>query len=359
MDYENKLKEIINSGNTPFADIDILVKYFPELKENEDEKIRKSIIHLVTISYENGGLALQKWEKESMLAWLEKQGESIRIKKGKNYLCTKTHKYAGTEWIEGVKYYSPEDYSLVNQGCTYYCPKYSKEEHNNFFKEVEYDGCLEVDKIEPKFKVGDFIKHNKANIICKVISVNSGSYYVENIETNGGIELFNAEQNFKLWTIQDAKNGDILTYKNDDVEWILIYQYYIIPESRDVPRDALKYHALFTGTDFYDSGIHGLTSENYASCFIPATKEQRDLFFQKMKEAGYMWDEEKKELRRIEKQKEPMVEKCGDWSDVRYMSILQELHFLKSLVEYEQYINKEDISKNIEWLESLKHRIKK
>jgi hypothetical protein len=34
----------------------------------------------------------------------------------------------------------------------------------------------------------------------------------------------------------------------------------------------------------------------------PATKEQRDLLFSKMREAGYEWDENKKELRKIEKQ---------------------------------------------------------
>ena len=32
----------------------------------------------------------------------------------------------------------------------------------------------------------------------------------------------------------------------------------------------------------------------------PASKEQRDLLFQKMKEAGYEWDAEKKELKKIE-----------------------------------------------------------
>jgi hemerythrin superfamily protein len=46
-----------------------------------------------------------------------------------------------------------------------------------------------------------------------------------------------------------------------------------------------------------------------------------------------------------------------DWGDDRYMSILQELYFLKSLDEYEQCINKEDIIKNIEWLKSLKQRM--
>ncbi len=35
----------------------------------------------------------------------------------------------------------------------------------------------------------------------------------------------------------------------------------------------------------------------------PATKEQRDLLFQKMEEAGYEWDGEKKELKKIEPKK--------------------------------------------------------
>ena len=33
--------------------------------------------------------------------------------------------------------------------------------------------------------------------------------------------------------------------------------------------------------------------------FYPATKEQCDILFQKMKESGYMWDSEKKELIKI------------------------------------------------------------
>ena len=32
----------------------------------------------------------------------------------------------------------------------------------------------------------------------------------------------------------------------------------------------------------------------------PATKEQRELLFKKMKEAGYEWDSDKKELRKID-----------------------------------------------------------
>ena len=37
--------------------------------------------------------------------------------------------------------------------------------------------------------------------------------------------------------------------------------------------------------------------KNFNNYGTPATKEQRDLLFQKMKEAGYEWDAEKKELK--------------------------------------------------------------
>ena len=115
---------------------------FPELKESEDEKSKKWILEYL---YDGLRKSDEQFKDHfrTAIAWLEKQDVSIKIKKGKNYLCTKTHKYAGVEWVEGVKYYSPENYSLVNQGCTYYCPKYSKEEHIDCFIEVEYDGCLE------------------------------------------------------------------------------------------------------------------------------------------------------------------------------------------------------------------------
>ena len=73
MDYKEKLKAIINSDNTPFVDIDTFLKYFPELKESEDEKIRKELIthcrntRCVT---EEGAERIATW-----ISWLEKQGE--------------------------------------------------------------------------------------------------------------------------------------------------------------------------------------------------------------------------------------------------------------------------------------------
>ena len=54
---------------------DVAEKYFPELKESEDEKIRKRLIELVKQSSD----LLYPPNQKSMLAWLEKQGEKEKF----------------------------------------------------------------------------------------------------------------------------------------------------------------------------------------------------------------------------------------------------------------------------------------
>lgn len=157
---------------------------------------------------------------------------------------------------------------------------------------LEYKDGEIVESQRPKFHEGDFIKHNKANLICKVISVNSNSYYVENIKTSGRIELFNAEQNFHLWTIEDAKDGDVLAAK----ECYVIF--------KEIDGLNIKCHCTYHYMGF-NTSFHINTLQN-KTAFQPATKEQRDLLFQKMEENGYEWDNEKKELKKIEKTR-PML----------------------------------------------------
>ena len=300
MDKQEAIKILKNFHDTSalFSVRTALETVFPELKESEDELewlkrfIQEEAYSLSMDIRDNEDRSKLKKLQRS-LEWLEKQGESIKIKKGKNYLCTKTHKYAGVEWIEGVKYYSPEDYSLINQGCTCYCPKCSKEEHNNFFKEVEYDGCLEkqgnekpADKIEPKFKVGDWILYSGDHYegVRHITKINEKGYYIERNGLPHGIIPFNHEICMRLWTIQDAKDGDVLV---DDCGNVLIYQ---------EPSTDSYYHSycycneiVFIG----QGGSHGIEHSH------PATQRQRELLFQKMDEAHYEWNAEKKELKKI------------------------------------------------------------
>lgn len=82
-------KELLACGSTDCDAARQIFRLFPELKENEDEKIRKEIIsfiqdHIDEINLQVSGdydtrdkedIALQEWCKRS-LAWLEKQGTS-------------------------------------------------------------------------------------------------------------------------------------------------------------------------------------------------------------------------------------------------------------------------------------------
>ena len=79
MDYEKKYKDAIpyikDLIEHNVISKESAGKYFPELKENEDERIREEIIATIHLYY---GEPLEDGAKE-MIAWLEKQGEQGKI----------------------------------------------------------------------------------------------------------------------------------------------------------------------------------------------------------------------------------------------------------------------------------------
>ena len=82
MDYKEKLKAIINSKKTPFVDINTFLKYFPELAESDDERIRKEIVEYIKIQQrviKDEGHIQQANDIEKWLVWLKKQGEQKEI----------------------------------------------------------------------------------------------------------------------------------------------------------------------------------------------------------------------------------------------------------------------------------------
>ena len=215
---------------------------FPELKESEDERIRKGIIELVKQSSE----VLNKQNQKDMIAWLEKQSE-----------VTKTSDQ----------------------------------------------------KLKPKFRVGDWITDGYGGGQITSIEDNYPCYKIANFM--GGISSsipFTVQDEFHLWTIQDAKDGDALATEDENftIPFIAIY--------KSLGRDNLTFNShFFIGFDgnFYE-GEDGHTIEG----IHPATKEQRDLLYSKMKQEGFEWNAEKKELKKIEQKPVDKVGpkfKAGDW----------------------------------------------
>ena len=145
-----------------------------------------------------------------------------------------------------------------------------------------------IDKVEPKFKVGDWLTSNYSffpNPI-KIVDASDTSYITENIEGfRIALTIGYIDKNYHLWTVQDAKEGDVLAAH----ECLVLFK----------EIDGLNircYGAYYMGLN----PRFGVDTLQNKDAFYPVTKEQRDLLFKKMKEAGYEWDAKKKELKKIE-----------------------------------------------------------
>ena len=78
MDYEQKYKEALGWMRSVYDGLHGATKedaehYFPELKESEDERIRKGLIKAVSRIFEGKKLFDTDVTREEALAWLEKQ----------------------------------------------------------------------------------------------------------------------------------------------------------------------------------------------------------------------------------------------------------------------------------------------
>lgn len=183
-------------------------------------------------------------------------------------------------------------------GCVVQSLPYSINLMNILYSHPDYKE-LEL-TVQPSFKSRDWIVRKDGKPFC------SGNY-AEQITLIGtdvkGKHMFLSsstwvnedEDVIRLWTIQDAKDGDVL----------------VTTKIRSCPFIYRK-TCYDDGYAYYYVGIDGggdlsiacprKIPELYMGLIedaIPATKEQRNLLFAKLREAGYEWDADKKELRKI------------------------------------------------------------
>lgn len=309
-----------------------ILRIFPELKESEDEITRKELTKFLKDA--SGGYihsTIQCKTFGKWLAWLEKQGnKTIVTPQWMIDFLDELRRHFGTpmdyderkevdgkllcikEWLEKqgeqkltrpVWKYKKDNTPLLRDsfilnkyGCVANSPsgalvsdvwvldfdELAKLPKEDFERENEQKI---IDKIEPKFKVGDWCIDNEDDTIYQIMNVLDNTY---TYKTNEGKEYscshYSIENDAHLWTIKDAKDGDVLMANapfifNGNLEGgigcpgahcgINTLGKFQIP----------KYPEHWTG--------HTTT---------PATKEQRDLLFQKMEEAGYKWNVVEKKL---------------------------------------------------------------
>lgn len=146
--------------------------------------------------------------------------------------------------------------------------------------------------VEPKFKVGDWIACDADSFTLSIKSVRDVNYY---FHQGGSLPIKDIDEHYHLWSIADAKDGDIIGFNdcthNDGsyIDWVGIYK-----EKADAEKSHFFHCVITSKKDFRISILSWRVFTAYH-----ATKEQRDLLFQKIKEAGYQWDADKKELKKI------------------------------------------------------------
>ena len=223
--------------------------------------------------------------------------------------------------------------------------------------------------VEPKFKVGDWI----TNGLCawRIDSIDEDMYYTNHCGIDCGGDIKSIDEEYHIWTINDAKPGDVLS----DGTTVFIF--------KDLLSDGSVMSYCDYDTDSGESDAFCPLSMNLmCSKITPATKEQCDLLSQKMHEAGYEWDAEKKELKKIKQEpiwewdaekkelkkieqkpqrmisaeaKEAMYDKPS-WSEedsVRLERIIDVLWYNRKGDTDTIYQQEQDI----DWLKSLKQRI--
>lgn len=151
-------------------------------------------------------------------------------------------------------------------------------------------------KIEQEFHIGEWIVNNGHSYLIAGIDYLDNKYL---FETEGYTHeqlnweyIENVDGKYHKWTIEDAKDGDVLVTISE--------RPFIYKGCLDTvhPNSPVAYCGII---------IEGYFQPSYCTDFWwtneevhPATKEQCDLLFKKMHEEGYEWDTEKRELKKTE-----------------------------------------------------------
>lgn len=335
MDYEklhkdtiNKLQQTVSCGKiTVEVARGICADFIPE---SEDEKIRKEMIFYFTEEIPQCSIQEHSDKMRVFISWLKRQEverTKLELKAGNSYFCYKSRwERADSETFKkGLIYKCNKDGVLDNFviknpeqhfieikderiawlekqgeqrsdcGISEATKQKLKDSLNNALAVETGESWNEfldeqepIDKAEPKFKAGDWIVFNGLTLL--VNEVVQGYYRTISI---GGIRNsydWDIDNAARLWTIEDANDGDVLN--STRVQATIIFKNFN-PDCKHIN----AYCALQSDIFIHQEML-------WDRDFEPSPKIWEYKLFAAMKESGYEWDSEKKELRKIEQKQE-------------------------------------------------------
>ena len=392
-DYKKKYEELIESikeakermGGYTFSSV--VDKIMPELKESEDERIRKECISIIDAWDKSCRLQGDYCEvAPKCIAWLEKQGELVNSLS--NGLDNAHERIDGliqknNSLIEQLEKNQGEQKPKFRVGDTIKC-KYDDRQFT--IKSVDLDrgtytytqeGCGNdidyadeefelveqnfADKVEPKFKVGDTIVEKDLDECgCgTIVNIKDGKYIFDDgcfirIKEQEGWQLvktpakidqkpsWSEEDDIEISVLINAL-GELRTYGGDFSEqknWLksLKERYTCKPSDEQKPIDlnAISIQKLvdvYRNTDEYDE--YGDFKGKPVNCMVRAYEQGiRDILKRiKQKDVKPAWSDEDERMR---------IYACKFIDDAKQ-------------IDY-SVSHKEEIDKCISWLKSLKER---
>ena len=322
-------------------DNEITEEIFPELKENKDERIKKAIIEFFESEDDNTTYSLVR--KKDIIDWLEKQGkEEYALKSFKDEDVRKFMQYIEKQakayefnlpnrsydiyafakdllvwlenqgekapsqtnerawlylvsdvltWKDGIGQYldDPRVQEFTKRLCNYYAQKLYNPSVLSNSSNTEKNEQKPADKIEPRFKVGDWVIFTTSGNLYQVEKKGNYEYTLMNNHGCSFCLSFSNEELIREWTIQDAKDGDIIHFGTVTAIF-----------KKHIGREKCICYCSFCKDGGFEIPLEN-GDDNVYGCYnaTPATKEQRDVLIKAMNDAGYKWDTETNTLEKL------------------------------------------------------------
>lgn len=149
-----------------------------------------------------------------------------------------------------------------------------------------------IEETTDGFKVGDFVYdcNDYRKPIYRIDEIVDNTYICKKVDDESVVLHFDMNNPYlRLWTVNNATNGDVIV---DTLDNIILFR----KIGNNAFDDVVDYHCVIFNDDTFEVQDQDFFFGWIEDTFFPATKEQRERLFNKIKENNYVWNSEEKRL---------------------------------------------------------------